>query len=189
MNLAGWEAEYESLADTEQGLRRFMTRYWKQLPGKRRQTVADYCDRKGYGKKRSQVLRDLAIMGEVDGRRRTIENYIEELAQADLAKQQETAAAQERKKARCEEWEQKKARALEYLARGEWIPAQYRGKAGWCIFCESKLKDPVSVRWGIGPVCMKSALTAGTVPKAVYDRYRRDRAELDSEKRASSYLD
>lgn len=75
-----------------------------------------------------------------------------ELAEEHARYEKEQAERAQAKAERAQEWRQAIQAAI---ATGQPVPAKYRPPGARCVLCRRLLRDPESVRLGIGPECRK----------------------------------
>lgn len=166
----------------EKELRRASRQWWKVLDEARQEQFNNLAADLNWSKSRAESEKTRVYM------------FVEELGEnfSDVLARQRSYAAkrkadeEEREQQRLDKalaYQEKERLALKALSRGEPIPSGYRPAGGICICCKRYLKDPVSIRWGIGPDCMASLkLFGGIVTPGMEQAKRLYKAEYQDQK-------
>jgi ribosomal protein S25 len=86
------------------------------------------------------------------------------------------AKHQQRKEEKRKRAEELKQARLEALTRSEYIPAHLRPPKAACFICFKALRDPVSIKWGVGPDCIRQLAKQGCISTEVLQRRIADEA-------------
>jgi|688.fasta_scaffold159574_1 hypothetical protein len=143
----------------EKKLRQDTRQWWNTLDQSSQQQFNDLVAEQGLSKPRIEREKVRIYIKVESG-----ESFSDILDQRRLRAAKQAANEEERERQRLDmqaAYQEKRRLAMEALSRGEPIPSHYRPQGGNCFCCKRPLRDPVSVRWGIGPDCMATLELVG----------------------------